>query len=212
MANERTYPCLPCADIDESLAFYAASGSPTRIADPTQPLRRRRAGGDPDPSVRHGRLQPGGLVWQRNRGGAGSRQSLSGLCCWTTNAYGKLPVAGIPRITRPRKKYGTVRGFSVVDPGGNWVRVYRLGETEQDDALENVAGLMQVVHVASRLGDAKGTRRRPSKRWKPDWNATPRRRRCLSAPRRICTARRWQCGCTRRTSRRPRWRRRRRCP
>lgn len=34
-------------------------------------------------------------------------------------AYRKLPVAGIPRILRPRKRYGTVRGFSVVDPGGN---------------------------------------------------------------------------------------------
>ena len=29
---------------------------------------------------------------------------------------------GSPGITRPRKKYGTVRGFSVVDPGGNWLR------------------------------------------------------------------------------------------
>lgn len=38
-------------------------------------------------------------------------------------AHGKLPVAGIPRITRPRKKYGTVRGFSVVDPGGNWLQI-----------------------------------------------------------------------------------------
>ena len=26
MANERTYPCLPCADLDESVAFYAALG------------------------------------------------------------------------------------------------------------------------------------------------------------------------------------------
>jgi catechol 2,3-dioxygenase-like lactoylglutathione lyase family enzyme len=26
MANERTYPCLPCADVDGSIAFYEALG------------------------------------------------------------------------------------------------------------------------------------------------------------------------------------------
>jgi hypothetical protein len=38
-------------------------------------------------------------------------------------AYGKLPVTGIPRITRPRRKQGAAGGFTVVDPGGNWLRV-----------------------------------------------------------------------------------------
>jgi hypothetical protein len=70
--------------------------------------------------------------------------------------YGKLPVAGIPRILRPRKKYGTVRGFSVVDPGGNWLRIYKLGDTEQDDSAEKAEGLAQILYVAARLGDAHG--------------------------------------------------------
>jgi len=70
--------------------------------------------------------------------------------------FGKLPVAGIPRITRPRKKYGTVRGFSVVDPGGNWLRVYKLGESEEKDSAEKAEGLAQVIYVAARLGDAHG--------------------------------------------------------
>jgi hypothetical protein len=71
-------------------------------------------------------------------------------------AYGRLPVAGIPRLLRPRKKYGTVRGFSVVDPGGNWLRIYRLGETEQEDSAEKAEGLTQILYVAARLGDAHG--------------------------------------------------------
>ena len=71
-------------------------------------------------------------------------------------AHGKLPVTGIPRITRPRKKYGTVRGFSVVDPGGNWLRISKLGESEQDDSAEKAEGLAQIVYVAARLGDAHG--------------------------------------------------------
>src|SRR5688500_15282042 len=70
--------------------------------------------------------------------------------------FGKLPVTGIPRITRPRKKYGTVRGFSVVDPGGNWLRIYKLGETEQEDSAEKAEGLAQIIYVAARLGDAHG--------------------------------------------------------
>src|SRR5688500_20174051 len=70
--------------------------------------------------------------------------------------FGKLPVTGIPRITRPRKKYGTVRGFSVVDPGGNWLRISKLGETEQEDSAEKAEGLVQIIYVAARLGDAHG--------------------------------------------------------
>ncbi|XYH97362.1 VOC family protein [Sorangium sp. So ce1128] len=73
-------------------------------------------------------------------------------------AYGKLPVKGIPRITRPRKRYGTVYGFSVVDVGGNWLRVSRAGEAEADDAEvgEKADGLAGIVLVAARLGDAHG--------------------------------------------------------
>jgi hypothetical protein len=67
--------------------------------------------------------------------------------------FGKLPIAGIPRILRPRKKYGTVRGFSVVDPGGNWLRIYKLGDTEEEGKTEGLAG---IVEVAARLGDAHG--------------------------------------------------------
>lgn len=70
--------------------------------------------------------------------------------------YGKLPMAGIPRILRPRKKYGTVSGFSIVDPGGNWLRIYKLGDTEQEDSAKEVDGLAGFINVAARLGDAHG--------------------------------------------------------
>lgn len=70
--------------------------------------------------------------------------------------YGKLPVHGIPRLLRPRKKYGTVSGFSLVDPGGNWVRVYQQGAEEETDLDEEASGLAQIILVAARLGDARG--------------------------------------------------------
>jgi hypothetical protein len=71
-------------------------------------------------------------------------------------AYGRLPSAGIPRILRPRNRLGTVRGFSVVDPGGNWLRVSRLGDTEEEANKERTTGLARVIENAARLGDAKG--------------------------------------------------------
>ena len=67
---------------------------------------------------------------------------------------GKLPVAGILRIGRPTKRYGTVRGFSVIDPGGNWLRISKLGDVEDDPKAPKARNLDQVVEVAARLGDS----------------------------------------------------------
>jgi hypothetical protein len=41
--------------------------------------------------------------------------------------YGRLPVSGAPRVTRPRRRANNagLSGFSLVDPAGNWVRVSR---------------------------------------------------------------------------------------
>ena len=63
----------------------------------------------------------------------GKRAHLSTYTLRLRAAFGKLPVAGIPR-----KRYGMVRGFSVVDPGGNWLRIYKLGDTEDEAAAEMV--------------------------------------------------------------------------
>ena len=157
MANERTYPCLPCAEIDESIAFYESLGfkrtyrqvrpNPYAVValDEIQIHLFGIEGFDPAESYGSAIVvvpDPDSLY----------RDFAAGL----RKTHGKLPVAGIPRITRPRKKYGTVRGFSVVDPGGNWLRISRLGESEQEDAAEKAEGLAQILYVAARLGDAHG--------------------------------------------------------
>ncbi len=157
MANERTYPCLPCAEIDGSVAFYESLGF-TRTYRQVRPnpyavvaredLQIHLFGIDGfKPEDSYGTVivavpDPDSLY----------RDFAAGL----RKAHGKLPVTGIPRITRPRKKYGTVRGFSVVDPGGNWLRISKLGETEEEDSAEKAEGLAQIVYVAARLGDAHG--------------------------------------------------------
>ena len=157
MANERTYPCLPCGNLDESISFYAGLGFKTTYRQ-TRPnpyavvvledivIHLFGIEGF-NPVESYGSVivavpDPEGLY----------RTFATRL----RETFGKLPTVGIPRILRPRKKFGTVSGFSVIDPGGNWLRVYRLGDTEKEDAPGKVEGLMQILHVASRLGDAHG--------------------------------------------------------
>ena len=175
MANERTYPCLPCGELDESIAFYESLGfkSTYRQVRPNpyavvalEDMAIHLFGIEGfDPAESYGSAivvvpDPDSLY----------RDFAAGL----RKTHGKLPVTGIPRITRPRKKYGTVRGFSVVDPGGNWLRISRLGESEAEDSAEKAEGLAQIVYVAARLGDAHGdealalkdARERPDPIWR----------------------------------------------
>jgi catechol 2,3-dioxygenase-like lactoylglutathione lyase family enzyme len=157
VANERTYPALPCRDVDESIAFYESIGFKRtfRQVRPNpygvvarEDLHIHLFGMDGfDPADSYGTAivvvpDPDALY----------RDFAAGL----RKARGKLPVTGIPRITRPRKKYGTVRGFSVVDPGGNWLRISKIGESDETDSAEKATGLAQILHVATRLGDAHG--------------------------------------------------------
>lgn len=157
MANERTYPCLPCRDIDQALTFYKALGF-------VQTYRQLR----PNPYAVVARedihihlfgienFTPddsyGNAIVVVPDPDALYHAFATGL----RDAYGKLPVAGIPRICRPRKRYGTVRGFSVVDVGGYWLRISKLGDTEEHAATEKTTSLEQIVLVAARLGDSHG--------------------------------------------------------
>lgn len=157
MANERTYPILPCPDIDEAIAFYEALGfrrtyrqlkpNPCAVVA-LEEIHIHLFGMDNfNPADSYGSViivvpDPDALY----------QAFASGLRA----AYKKLPTVGIPRILRPRKKFGTVRGFSVVDVGGNWLRIFKLGDTEEAAAAEKLTGLAQVIAVAARLGDAKG--------------------------------------------------------
>jgi catechol 2,3-dioxygenase-like lactoylglutathione lyase family enzyme len=157
MANERTYSLLPCRDIDESIAFYESLGfkrtyrqvrpNPSAVVA-LEEIQIHLFGMDGfNPADSYGSVivvvpDPDSLY----------HSFATGL----RKTYGKLPVAGIPRILRPRKKYGTVRGFSVVDPGGNWLRIYKLGESEEENSAEKAEGLAQIIYVAARLGDARG--------------------------------------------------------
>ena len=157
IANERTYPCLPCSDVDESVAFYESLGFEKSYGQ-VRPYPYAVVGRE-DIHIHLFAIE--GFVPADSYGTALVvvhdpdelyRDFADGL----RRAHGKLPVTGIPRITRPRKKYGTVRGFSVVDPGGNWLRISKLGESEEEHSAEKAEGLAQIYYVATRLGDSRG--------------------------------------------------------
>ena len=156
MANERMYPILPCPDIDAAITFYAALGFEKTYCqvrpNPHAVVARddmhiHLSGIDGfDPANSYASViivvpDPDALY----------QSWAAGLRA----AYGRLPVAGIPRLVRPRKRWGTVYGFSLVDVGGNWLRVSRAGDTEAS-ADDGEPGLTRVLEVAARLADAHG--------------------------------------------------------
>lgn len=156
MAGERTYPILPCADLDDALTFYRALGfavtyeqrrpNPHAVVE-LEEIAIHLAGIEgfdpassygsaiitvPDPEHTHAAFK------------AGLRER-----------FGKVPIKGIPRLLPPRRKAGTATGFTVVDPGGNWLRFYATAATEEEPE-ERRSGLGRVIDVAARQGDARG--------------------------------------------------------
>lgn len=157
MAHERTYPILPCPDLDAAITFYEALGFQRTY---------RQVKPNPCAVVAYEEIQIH-LFGMEKFNPADSYGSViivvpdpdalyQTFAAGLRQAYQKLPTAGIPRLLRPRKKFGTVRGFSVVDVGGNWLRIFKLGDTEAEANAEKQTGLAQVIDVAARLGDAHG--------------------------------------------------------
>lgn len=154
--GERTIPILPCRDLDEIVGFYAALGFVVtfRQTRPNPYLCLQRGGLDLHFFAVEG-LDPessmGSAIVLVPDSGALFDEFAAGL----RDAFGALPLAGIPRITRPRRKQGTAGGFTVVDPGGNWLRISssaRDAETVSDED----GHLDKVLLTAARQGDARG--------------------------------------------------------
>ena len=155
MAGERTYAILPCPDVDAAVAFYEALGfRPTyrqRRPYPTAVVRLEDihihlAGIDGfDPAGSYA-----SVIVVVPDAEALHRQFADGLRAH----LGRVPVAGVPRLLRPRRKQGTTTGFSVVDVGGNWLRFYREADVGAEEPA--ASGLARTVEVAARQGDARG--------------------------------------------------------
>jgi hypothetical protein len=121
-------PILPCASIDEVREFWRGLGCQVvwfqRRPNPYVALRRGGMeihyygldGHRPEDS--HSTcsvvVEDTGLIFQAFADGLRA-------------VHGRLPLTGVPRITRPRARANNegLSGFSLVDPAGNWVRFTR---------------------------------------------------------------------------------------
>jgi catechol 2,3-dioxygenase-like lactoylglutathione lyase family enzyme len=156
MTGERTYPVLPCADIDDALAFYTALGFtvtfeqhrpyPCAVVELDDIAIHLFAMDGFDPATSYG-----SAIITVAEPGERHEAFKAGL----RERFGKVPIKGIPRLLPPRRKAGTATGFSIVDVGGNWLRFYRHGSSE-DDPAERRSGLLRVIDVAARQGDSRG--------------------------------------------------------
>lgn len=167
--DARMVAMLPCLDIDRTAEFWTALGL-------TVTYRQLR----PNPFIA---LERGGIALQyygleglepeANHSTCGivvddteplHRLFAAGL----TATYGRNPLSGLPRITRPRQRAnnGGLSGFSVIDLDGNWIRVSRRPTRPDevpkavDDRTEWVSGgggpLARAIENAVVMADSHG--------------------------------------------------------
>ncbi len=175
MTGERTYPVLPCADLDDALAFYVALGFrvsfeqrrpyPCAVVELDDIAIHLAAIDGFDPATSYGST----IITVADPG-----ERHEAFKAGLRARFGKVPIKGIPRLLPPRRKAGTATGFSVVDVGGNWLRFYREGSTE-DEAAERRSGLARVIDVAARQGDSRGDDAQAHRRARRGDHPIPRR-------------------------------------
>ena len=151
----RAVPMLPCGPLNETLDFYRALGFDVveRQERPYTYAAMRRDDidlhvygmPDWDPEKSHSTclivVDDTEALWAEWAAGLRKR-------------YGRVPLTGLPRMTRPRRRAnaGGASGFSVVDPNGNWIRVF---PDRTPPAAEPGSRLARAVENAVVLADSK---------------------------------------------------------
>ncbi|WP_328653271.1 VOC family protein [Micromonospora sp. NBC_00330] len=160
MTNERTVPLLPCASIDDIETFYWVLGFRTTYKQrkPNACVGVQRedlhlqffeiAGFDPEQSYGSCLVITEDIEGLHRAFAAGMRA-----------AYGKVLVSGTPRMTRPRarKNADGLGGFSVIDPGGNWIRIFRDAATAPMPAATPAGRLAKALANAVVQADSRGS-------------------------------------------------------
>lgn len=159
MANELTIPLLPCPSIDEITSFYEMLGFSVtyRQTRPNPHVALQREGINLhffgmdgfDPEQSYGTC----LVIVQDTG-----PLYEAFAAGMRAVHGKVLISGIPRMTRPRLRNDRYTGFSVVDPGGNWIRINKA--TQEPEATSALAKAME---NAARQADARGDERQALK-------------------------------------------------
>jgi hypothetical protein len=163
MAGEITIPALPCHSIKETLAFYTAMGF-----EITYQQERPNTYG----CVKRGDID---LHFFTMKGYEPKNSystcivlvpDLAGLHRAFSDGlrdhFGKVPIAGIPRISKLNTSNSDRQlRFNVIDPGGNWVRFAQIGDqpAASETAAPNKEGqskLSRATQAADWLIEAEG--------------------------------------------------------
>lgn len=157
MAHEKTVPLLPCRSIDEMVEFYEMLGF-TRVYYQVRP--------NPYVSMQREDLQLGffGMPEFKPEDSYGTcvvivpdtGELFQAFAEGMRAVHGKLLVSGIPRITRPRKRKNVdnLSGFTVIDPGGNWIRIFADKAEPVEPVLSKLAKSLRSAVV---MGDSHGS-------------------------------------------------------
>jgi hypothetical protein len=161
MANEITIPALPCKSINETLAFYVAMGFEITY----QQARPNNYG-----CVKHENIEIHFFTMK----GYEPKDSYSTCIVIVPDLaalhqtfssglraqLGKLPIAGIPRISKLNNSNSDKQlRFNVIDPGGNWIRFAQSGEQPAEipaPQKEAQSKLSRATHAADWLVEAHG--------------------------------------------------------
>lgn len=150
-------PLLPCGSIDDMLTFYSALGfrRTYRQTKPNPYLAMRL-----DDIELHFFGMPnfapaesyGSCILQVPDTAALHHAFSDGLRA----AYGRVPISGIPRMTRPRPRRNAdgLSGFTVIDPGGNWIRIFPVKGSAASPA--ETGKLARTLENAVVLADSHG--------------------------------------------------------
>ena len=166
MAGEIAIPLLPCRSIDEIADFYQMLGFERtyRQTKPNPCVTLRREDlvlqffglDDFDPEASYGSC----VILVED-----TMALYEAFAAGMRAVHGKVLVSGIPRMTRPRKRKntGNAAGFSVVDPGGNWIRIFHNTDAADDSTDEPASQLAKAIRNAVVLGDSKGDTRQAAR-------------------------------------------------
>lgn len=159
MAGEITTPLLPCASIEEITAFYEALGFRTTHRQ-LRPYGHAAVNRE-DLNFHFFSLDgfnPADSYGSCLVGVPDSAAFYAALRDGLRARYGTVPSSGIPRLTRFSKKKQGGGTFSLIDPGGNWIRVHQLGQAadDADTTTANRSPLAKALGAALLLGESKG--------------------------------------------------------
>jgi hypothetical protein len=157
MTEETTVPCLPCVSLNEALEFYRVLGFEVMYQQksPNEYAVVRRGGFELHFFALRG-LNPKEAFSTCLVIVAEVEPLHQAFADALRKTYGKLPVAGLPRITRMKKGQGR---FTVVDPSGNSVIYIKRTEKDAEEGQSEQgerSPLVRALDNAARLRDAKG--------------------------------------------------------